>query len=524
MGIRARNKWKQCEEEPISIWHGIQRQTTDIYLFLMLVVYPLLIVNSYEDLVYKKWALFLLASIAFIAVSLMCKVVGLIGKKSVRKWLITDYFVMVYLVCAWISYGSAIDKEVGLWGIDTWYMGLVAQMLFVGMYFAISRGVVIKRDLKVMTAIVAVLVSGIVILQRFGVNVLHLYDGYGEDVKLNFVTTLGQVTWSSSYISILLVAGMGIYYWTKDWKAKIFWGLCIGVGYACELVLNCDSGVIALLVAWMILLWISFGYKERILALLETIMIAFAVTAGMGILERIFSQQMVPIDAVYLKMAQSGMIYVLFLMATAIYLLIRKDILPVGTKKRMIRIWKGIYLGVLCLVIVGVIILFVLHEKNYFNGSPTENYFRFTIWWGNSRGFIWRTGAAVFADFDGWRKLFGCGPDCFTPYAYELMGDAIDEFWHNQIVPNVHNEWFNAWINYGMVGGTAYLGIFVSAMGTFIKKAVRVPQGEKNGALLLGIGLAVAGYIAHNVLCYQQLIGTPLIFVLLGVGAAICRK
>lgn len=523
MGISARNKWEQGAEESISIWYAIQRRATDIYLFLMLVVYPLLIVNSYEDLVYKKWALFLLASIAFIAVSLVCGLVGLIGKKNSPKWLITDYFAVAYLFCAWISYGSAVDKEVGLWGIDTWYMGLVAQMLFVGIYFAVSRGSMAKCDLKTMAAIVAVVVSGIVILQRFGINVLHLYDGYGEDVKLNFVTTLGQVTWSSSYISILLVAGMGIYYWTKDWKAKIFWGLCIGVGYACELVLNCDSGVIALLVAWMILLWISFGHKERIMALVETVLIALTVTAGVGILERMFACRMIPIDTVYLKIAQSSMIYVLLIMVAVVYLLIRKDILSVRTQKQTIQMWKGIYLGLLILTMVGVVILFVLHEKNYFNGSPTENYFRFTIWWGNSRGFIWRTGATVFADFDGWRKLFGCGPDCFTPYAYSLMGNAIDEFWHNQIVPNVHNEWFNAWINYGIVGGTVYLGIFVSAIGIFIRKAVNTSEQGNNSALLLGIGLATAGYIAHNILCYQQLIGTPLIFILLGIGTGICR-
>ena len=131
------------------------------------------------------------------------------------------------------------------------------------------------------------------------------------------------------------------------------------------------------------------------------------------------------------------------------------------------------------------VVLFVLHGKGYFAGSPTENYFRFTIWWGNSRGFIWRTGAAVFMDFGIGRKLFGCGPDGFTPYAYQLMGDAINEFWHNQIVPNVHNEWFNAVINYGLVGGAAYLGIFVSSAWLYLKTALSsMADGENAGGAL----------------------------------------
>ena len=66
-----------------------------------------------------------------------------------------------------------------------------------------------------------------------------------------------------------------------------------------------------------------------------------------------------------------------------------------------------------------------------------------------------------------------------------------------------------------MVGGTAYLGIFVSSAYSLMKSALK-----EGGAVVFGIGLASAAYIAHNVLCYQQIIGTPLIFVLLGIGAA----
>ena len=234
---------------------------------------------------------------------------------------------------------------------------------------------------------------------------------------------------------------------------------------------------------------------------------------------------MVPIDAVYLKAAQSGAVYVLLAAAVVFYLSVRKvciqkDGIPRKTAgKKAVKIIRGIYVACVCLGIVLVAVLFYLHGKGYFSGSPTENYFRFTIWWGNSRGFIWRTGAAVFADFNVWRKLFGCGPDCFTPYAYQLMGDAINGFWHNQLVPNVHNEWFNGLINYGIVGGAAYLGIFVSAAYGLMKTA-----WEKESAAVFGIGLAAAAYIAHNVLCYQQVIGTPLMFLLLGIGVAKVRK
>lgn len=101
------------------------------------------------------------------------------------------------------------------------------------------------------------------------------------------------------------------------------------------------------------------------------------------------------------------------------------------------------------------------------------------------------------------------------------MGDAINEFWHNQLVPNVHNEWFNAVINYGIIGGAAYLGIFLSSGKSFLSHGIK--RAEEN-PVLFGIGLASIGYIAHNILCYQQLIGTPTIFILIGLGEALRRK
>lgn len=513
-----------------NLWDVIREQGTEVYLFLMLVIYPLLLVNGYSDLVYKKWQLFLYASAAFVSMSILCAAKDLITVRKKRKsgkelkgrcaLTVTDGFVLVYLICAVISYMGAVDRQTGMWGVDTWYMGLVSQLLFVGIYFGVSRGYKESRYLKPAAALTGVIMGGIVILQRFGINVLNLYDGYGEDVKLEFVTTLGQVTWSSTYISILLVAGMGIYYMSEGTRKKLFWGSCIGVGFVTELLLNCDSGIIALFAAWMIMLWMSFGSRKRVLALLETMWIALLAAAAAGIAECLLADRMIPIDAVYLKAAQSKWVYVLLAVVIMIYWLISRDFIKISTKRHTVLVFRGIYAVLTGLGIIGIIVLFILHDKNYFNGSPTENYFRFTIWWGNSRGFIWRTGAAVFADFNVWRKLFGCGPDCFTSYAYDLMGDAINEFWHNQIVPNVHNEWFNALINYGICGGLAYLGIFVSAAYGFMKNAAAGRKRE----VLFAAGLAAAGYIAHNVLCYQQIIGTPLIFVLMGIGAALRKS
>lgn len=301
---------------------------------------------------------------------------------------------------------------------------------------------------------------------------------------------------------------------------KIAAELFMGIGFAAVAVLNCDSAVLALFCVFFILLWMSFYSWERRKAFARIVITALTAVVLIGCAERIFSAQMVKIDTVYLKAAQSPYL-ILLLVAVILY-----DIFLTKKKESFLVEKKHVYiihvLMVICLlaVLCVIAVLFILHGKGYFPNSPIANYFHFTVWWGNSRGFIWRTGAAVFSDFDIGRKLFGCGPDCFAIYAYQLMGDAINEFWHYQIVPNVHNEWFNAVINYGLVGGAFYLGIFLTSAKRFLAAGA---DKLKEKPVLLGIGLAVIAYIAHNIFCYQQIVGTPAIFILMGIGEAYYR-
>lgn len=535
-----RKKETEKDEDFLAL---VREQLTEIYLIAMLAIYPLTLGEGYGTLVYKKWDFFRYTTAVFVVLSLIFGILQYILKKQaerkklnrqgtaiqdkkrrkVRGWPLLDFLVLGYAVCTLISYAFAVDKETALWGVDTWYMGLVTQLLLVGIYFGVSGGYLGHfKYLKYLCAVVGAALSGIVILQRFGVDVMHLYEGYGAEVRLDFVTTLGQVTWTSGYLSILLAAGIGIYYLTERQKQKIFWGCCIGIGFGMEAVLNCDSGVIAVVFAMMLVLWTAIGKKERILRFAEIVMIALAVIALIGLGERIWAERIMPIDNIYLRVAQSPLIYVLLAAFLLFWFLVKKDKIHIRNEKKYIAVFRGVYLGIIALGAIFLAILFWLHGKGYFAGSPTENYFRFTVWWGNSRGFIWRTGAAVFGDFPLLRKLFGCGPDCFTPYAYQLMGDAINEFWHNQLVPNVHNEWFNATINYGIVGGAFYLGIFLSASWKFLRSGLSKMVSEH--AELFGIGLAAAAYVVHNILCYQQIIAAPALFLLLGLGTAVMRR
>ena len=73
---------KQNRAEKESFFGAVWEQAVQIYLFLMLAVYPLFMGRGYEELVYKKWALFLYASSAFCIVSTVCGAAALAGRRG----------------------------------------------------------------------------------------------------------------------------------------------------------------------------------------------------------------------------------------------------------------------------------------------------------------------------------------------------------------------------------------------------------------------------------------------------------
>ena len=62
----------------------------------------------------------------------------------------------------------------------------------------------------------------------------------------------------------------------------------------------------------------------------------------------------------------------------------------------------------------------------------------------------------------------------------------------------------------------AYLGIFISSAARFWKKTKKHPE-------LIAIVMAILCYMGHNFFCYQQIVCTPTIFILIGVGESIIR-
>jgi O-antigen ligase len=114
-------------------------------------------------------------------------------------------------------------------------------------------------------------------------------------------------------------------------------------------------------------------------------------------------------------------------------------------------------------------------------------------------------------------RIFGVGPDCFNSYAKAYHRDEVKLMWGDKLLTNAHNEWLTMLINGGVLGAAAYVGIYVTA-------AVRFLRGRGRNYLLTGIAASCVSYMCYNFFCYQQVLCTPFIFILMGIGEYILRR
>ena len=135
---------KSAEQETLP--ETIMIGAVAVYVFALFVFYPLYFQDKYANMGNAKYDFFKTAYTIFIPVMLLACVCYLFLKRKelsiktiCQEMVLTDWFVLAYLVVCWISYGLSDYKDTAFWGYDGWFMGVMTQMVFVLLYFFVSR-------------------------------------------------------------------------------------------------------------------------------------------------------------------------------------------------------------------------------------------------------------------------------------------------------------------------------------------------------------------------------------------------
>lgn len=440
-------------------------------------------------------------------------------KEMGKKISVMDIAVLCYLVCVLVSFCLSEYKQEAWTGYPGWNMGLYAQLTFVFLYFFVSR---LARDYKAILTIMlgaSVIVILLAVLNRFVIDPLGVYEGIPEFYRVQFLSTLGQTSWYSSFLCIALPIGIYAFWKSERRSSLIVTGVYILLGFMSLVTQNSDSAYFAFLGMMLVFLWFSLDEGEKTKKFLAILFLfGFSAKIVKGISLFADASVIVQLDKLSLFLINGIFPWILMVLCTlgigAITFLEKKKSYPAKAMK-ILRNMIFICCGVGILAAVTLLVLSVKREGNVPWASIP-----YLVWsehWGNARGFTWQFTWKMFREMNLADKLFGVGPESYPYYTYEFYKDVVDLKWGGSVLTNAHNEWLNAVINYGIVGGVSYFAIFLTGIVSSIKKAAGSPE------MVMVIACVVA-YVSHNFFCYQQVLCTPFIMIILGIAQYIMRK
>lgn len=558
MSSRGKVKSKKNQEKATSISNKddrtVSQQVSDfimralaaLYVIAMLCIFPLYMEKKYLNMGEAKYHFFIVVSASFLGAMLLAVIFWAIShrgtqviKEKLSDYSVTDWFAFAFLLASFFSYLFAEDKELALMGYTGWYMGLFAQTIFIVSYFFVSRFWEWSPFTINFALLTGAVVYGIAVLQRFSLDIFRLYDNIQADGSYKrlspeyiekFVSTVGQTSWYSSYAVLILPFGMFWYYNdTKIWS-RVLSGIFVVLGAASICTVNNDSAYVALALIMMVFFWFAIEDNAKFLRFLEICLMFLATFKVIGILQDMFPERMIELitgTEATTNFLNHSPVMVILLIAVAIFYTFLKVIIGKYTDERtgdckiQVSNYKGIrkiliYLAILC--VWGVILMIILTTQKklpaFMSGLYNVGALNFDNYWGNHRGFNWRMSMKAIGTFSFKDMFFGVGPDCFSYVMDKFFYTEVREFWKGKQLACAHCEWLNMFVNEGLVGLTAYAGIFISM-------CVRLGKTVKDEPMAMPCLAAVCAYMGYNLFCYQQSVCTPTIFVLMGIGEMI---
>ncbi len=479
------------------------------YVLIMLCVFPLFILpQGYNGIDVVKYRFFEYVTCAMIVSALLMVLLMIPGavksgelKASSFKPAATDICAAAYLIICVIAYTQSSYRSEALYGFNGWFMGLLSQIMFVLIYFIVSRTTETGKYMYVLPLAAGMIVYGIGIAQRFGYDFGGFYRELTAYQIAEFLSTQGQITWYSSYAMLILPIGMYVYIMSEKTIPRVIGGLYLCLHGMMVCTIYSDSAYIGAGVTFIVYLVYVIRHEEKLSRFMETVMIFAASFCVIGAFKQLLAYRVV--HAFYGSEDLSNMVTDLkvaipvFAVSGIVYMIVR-------IKPKLIYVCLG--------VAVAAMIIFAC-----FNGDTLGRWLTFDDSWGSYRGLTWRLALETYGELPVKYKIIGTGPDTFSYIVYGLHADELAHTFGSSVAVNAHNEWINTLINEGILGLIAYAGIFISSFIYGIRSLDKRPEA------IICIA-AVCAYICHNFFCYQQCVCTPVVFIFMGLCMAnICQ-
>lgn len=499
-------------------WHTDVCQGIMMAYFLVIaVIYPLYAPGGYLRIGDVKYEFFRNVSLATIAVmaavillTALCRWHSgwLIG--HYRQMSVTDWFAYGYFVVVMVSYLNSAYKEDALWGAEGWHMGAVTQMTFVLVYFFFSRYFHKNTGWIGIWLVASAVVFLLGICNRYSVYPIAM-----EGQTDTFISTLGNINWFCGYWSVAASVGIALYWCSDGGWSCLLTGIYSAVAMLAGVTQGSSSAYLVFGVLCVGLFMMSLRNRVKLFRFLE-LCIMFAAVCQLGRILRYmpglyYNYGLADVDGrsrITAALLDSNLMLWGLGALLLCYMLLRMAGSETNGKKYGRR--STVIAGVCAVLVIAIICA---------AGTVNRKRIVFNEDWGNGRGAAWNCGIDAYRGMDLIHKLAGAGPDCFADYVYEVpeLAEKLADRFINQRLTNAHNELLTQLVNVGALGFLCYAGIFFSAFLRCLRRADTRP-------ILYVCALGILAYTAHGMVSFQQVLNTPYIFIVMGIGERYCRS
>ncbi len=488
---------------------SVAKSITHPFISLFLFVLPLVITNAYYNITETKLFSFYILSGAYVLIQLFVFLffIAIKGKSLIKSLALKFSFLDVAFVLFGVSYivSGALSQYSSndvLFGIGSRYQGIVTILLYVLLYFVLTRTFSFSPKCLVWAGVSFSIVSVIALLNGISVDPLGFYSELSSENQKLYISTIGNINFYSAYYNIMLPVLMVGFCKAIDKKSFILFGSFVVIGSVGMVFTASESFLLGFLVAMALLLAFFMNDKKALERFLSScFLFLFTTTIYTNLYTSDFGNE-------FFNFAPSALMSILshpFIVCLLSVFFVGLFFV-VGKKANALPYIQKIYFGVLVvgfvLSVVGIVIVNTVFKD--FDLGALDGYLKFSAKWGTNRGQNWAFCIEEFFNAPLVSKVFGFGPETYHHLAKKT------DFYATKSLDQAHNEYLQYLISVGIFGLSSYLFVVI---GTIKKCIKRITEN----AVAMSILCSLIAYWVQASVNIAQPFTTPIMFVFIAV-------
>lgn len=480
-----------------------------MFVFIALLLPLYIPLSGYSYIGTEKFYFFLYGMIAFATSGILLLLYSVtIEKSALFRFSITDRFALFFAFSCLISYVFSTHKSIAFIGNEEWNMGLISQLLFLSIYFGISRCITHIEYGLYLVCIAGVPMALLTIVNRFGFYPIPVNGQHPL-----YVSTIGNINWFCGFFIMITAMELILYFYSNSRKKKYLFGTALFFSLLAMICQGSMSGYITLLILLLLLLKTALKSKRSFLRYLEIYLFLFSGCTLTYITGYFIPGAYVEYDPIINLVAFSALPFICLFSVVILYMFLRFWTHDFDLSFLYKYVTGTVIVLFICYLVLCLVNTLFPYSTPFLNGISAFTFDRF--WW-STRGGTYAIGVQAFISLPWWRWFIGIGPDCFLTYVYSHLDKVtVAECFKLQPLANAHNEFLTMLVNTGLLGLISYAGLFISSVKNALKST---------NPFIKVILFGILGYMINNMFSFQQVISTSFVFVILGILENLLRK